>query len=392
MALPAQNQAQALNVALNNQQGRSGRGKVPPPLLRSRTLPAIIVPGIPVVSLHTDKSQFQWEERLSSARASTCSGNRWSLLTRNTTTTTATSTPTSAACSSAPWNNNNNSSISNNNNNISSNFNNNNNTLSIKSLNLPKDDGTLVYRRKSSGSTPHGSSGAVLVEAAIAGGSGGTTGNYSNSAAGGGGGGAGAQTPDASMPYRASTSSSTADDFECYAADGSVLLRRKDSSALQRSASIDSFAEVVWSDSPRPSLEIPRPVVAPFSKRPSASSLYSNCSASSQSAQLNINELCVGGSGGGGAGSCGMTSGAGLGSSGNIGVGGAMVGITTSANNRRESLLSPSSTRRNKLTRIINGKSEEMLDLKRNLCGEKVCSLVMKGKENSMKSEGDGKW
>uniref|UniRef100_A0A1I8M890 Uncharacterized protein n=1 Tax=Musca domestica TaxID=7370 RepID=A0A1I8M890_MUSDO len=189
--------AQALNVALNNQQGRSGRGKVPPPLLRSRTLPAIIVPGIPVVSLHTDKSQFQWEERLSSARASTCSGNRWSLLTRNTTTTTATSTPTSAACSSAP----------------------------IKSLNLPKDDGTLVYRRKSSGSTPHGSSGAVLVEAAIAGGSGGTTGNYSNSAAGGGGGGAGAQTPDASMPYRASTSSSTADDFECYAADGSVLLR-----------------------------------------------------------------------------------------------------------------------------------------------------------------------
>ncbi|XP_058983905.1 uncharacterized protein DDB_G0271670-like [Musca domestica] len=162
--------------------------------------------------------------------------------------------------------------------------------------------------------------------------------------------------------------------------------RRKDSSALQRSASIDSFAEVVWSDSPRPSLEIPRPVVAPFSKRPSASSLYSNCSASSQSAQLNINELSVGGgmmggSGGGGAGSCGMTSGAGLGSSGNIGVGGAMVGITTSANNRRESLLSPSSTRRNKLTRIINGKSEEMLDLNRNLCGEKVCSLVMKGKE-----------
>lgn len=100
----------------------------------------------------------------------------------------------------------------------------------------------------------------------------------------------------------------------------------------------------------------------------------------------------MGGSGGGGAGSCGMTSGAGLGSSGNIGVGGAMVGITTSANNRRESLLSPSSTRRNKLTRIINGKSEEMLDLNRNLCGEKVCSLVMKGKENSMKSEGDGKW
>ncbi|XP_073815069.1 ankyrin repeat and fibronectin type III domain containing protein wide awake isoform X4 [Musca autumnalis] len=344
-------QAQALNAALNNQQGRSGRGKVPPPLLRSRTLPAIIVPGIPVVSLHTDKSQFQWDERFSSTRASTCSGNRWSLLTRNTTTT-ATSTPTSAASTSAPWNNNNNSSISNNNN-ISSNFNNNNNTLSIKSLNLPKDDGTLVYRRKSSGSTPHGSAGAALVDVAIASGSG-TAGNCSNT---GGGNGVGAQTPDASMPYRASTSS-TADDFECYAADGSVLLRRKDSSALQRSASIDSFAEVVWSDSPRPSLEIPRPVVAPFSKRPSASSLYSNCSTSSQSAQLNINELsvCGGMSAAGGiagTGNVGMTSSTVIGSCGNVGAA-AMVGITTSANNRRESLLSPSSTRRNKLSRIIN--------------------------------------
>lgn len=52
--------AQALNASINNQAGRTNRGKVPPPLLRSRTLPAIIVPGIPVVSLHTDKSPFQW--------------------------------------------------------------------------------------------------------------------------------------------------------------------------------------------------------------------------------------------------------------------------------------------------------------------------------------------
>ncbi|XP_046805770.1 uncharacterized protein LOC111678250 isoform X3 [Lucilia cuprina] len=131
--------------------------------------------------------------------------------------------------------------------------------------------------------------------------------------------------------------------------------RRKDSSALQRSASIDSFAEIVWSDSPRPSLDIPRPAVAPFSKRPSASSLFSNCSTSSQSAQLNINELYVSGGGvvlpGGGTGASvgigGLTT----------GVGGSQTtcgGITTTGNSRRESLLSPSSTRRNKLTRIIN--------------------------------------
>ena len=129
----------------------------------------------------------------------------------------------------------------------------------------------------------------------------------------------------------------------------SLYCRRKDSSALQRSASIDSFAEIVWSDSPRPSLDIPRNAVAPFSKRPSASSLYSNCSASSQSAQLNINELYnYGGIG------------IGVGSGGSAGAlsGGVTVGTTsaTTGNSRRESLLSPSSTRRNKLSRIINGK------------------------------------
>jgi len=40
-------------------QSRPGSRKLPPPLLRSRTLPAIIVPGLPVVSLHTDKQTFQ---------------------------------------------------------------------------------------------------------------------------------------------------------------------------------------------------------------------------------------------------------------------------------------------------------------------------------------------
>ncbi|KAM7363779.1 ankyrin repeat and fibronectin type III domain containing protein wide awake isoform 2-T7 [Cochliomyia hominivorax] len=502
-------QAQALNASINNQAGRTNRGKVPPPLLRSRTLPAIIVPGIPVVSLHTDKSPFQWATS-SATKSSTSSGsgNRWSILTRNTTTT----TPTTHQQSNV-WNNNNNN-----------NFNNNNNTLSIKSLNLPKDDGTLVFRRKSSGSTPGNTT---------------TQGQQT-----GGGGGSG--TPDASITSYAATMNVCGDDFECYAADGSVLLRipaphvvaarayrlaskkrtssifssggvsagsggsststsdnntrcsgdntptleggcqipgfsvcssgsntgcgsgggggtdannpnshltsgfstsstttsssssstntstntaltrrlakllhqsstsvlsksqhhhhhhhhhhqqqqqqqqhtqqydvnmfntttttsaltapqpcgedaprrlswerRKDSSALQRSASIDSFAEIVWSDSPRPSLDIPRPAVAPFSKRPSASSLFSNCSTSSQSAQLNINEWCTssGGVGGGGG-------------SGTVGIGGLTTGvggtqstcgmITTTGNSRRESLLSPSSTRRNKLTRIIN--------------------------------------
>ncbi|KAI8119697.1 Ankyrin repeat and fibronectin type-III domain-containing protein 1 [Lucilia cuprina] len=504
-------QAQALNASINNQAGRTNRGKIPPPLLRSRTLPAIIVPGIPVVSLHTDKSPFQWATS-SASKSTTSSGssNRWSILTRNTTATTPTTHQANA------WNNNNNNS-----------FNNNNNTLSIKSLNLPKDDGTVVYRRKSSGSTPHGNTTTQTTA------------------------GCGSGTPDANMPSYAGTMNISTDDFECYAADGSVLLRipaphvvaarayrlaskkrtqsifsnsgggsggggsggsststsdnntrcsgdntptldggcqipgfsvcsssggsgygeannlttsgfstsstaatsagggatssstssntstntaltrrlakllhqssssvlsksqhhhhhqhhqhhhqqqqyyqqqhssqydtntistttttsaltapqpcgedaprrlswerRKDSSALQRSASIDSFAEIVWSDSPRPSLDIPRPAVAPFSKRPSASSLFSNCSTSSQSAQLNINELYVSGGGvvlpGGGTGASvgigGLTT----------GVGGSQTtcgGITTTGNSRRESLLSPSSTRRNKLTRIIN--------------------------------------
>jgi len=118
--------------------------------------------------------------------------------------------------------------------------------------------------------------------------------------------------------------------------------RRKDSSALQRSASIDSFAEIVFCDLPRPSLDIPRAaavtptvVPTPFSKRPSASSLYSTCSsiaaataaaASSQvHAQLNVNYGDM--------------------------AGGAHPGNSSSSasSSRRESMLSPSSTRRNKL-------------------------------------------
>ncbi|XP_054728048.1 uncharacterized protein LOC129237374 [Anastrepha obliqua] len=372
-------QTQAANAALISQ-ARSGR-KVPPPLLRSRTLPAIIVPGIPVVSLNTDR---QFDER-SSGLLDTKSGsgtstggggtNRWSLLTRQAPTTLAYTT------------------------------NNNNNMVNIKSLNLPKDD-MGVYRRKSSGSTmSHTGTSASVSGTPIV----------------------GSQVADAALLMP------TCEDFEYQAADGSLLLRipaphvvaarayrlaakkrstgsaihesqhkqhqqqvssntvsgeatgsgttntaltrrlakllhqpsmsasrlttaasphgdngvgsdgrgscmdeaprrlswerRKDSSALQRSASIDSFAEIVWSDTPRPSLDIPRSSVVPFSKRPSASSLFSNCSATSQTTQLNIN----------------------------YGAGGDLCSSGSSAgNSRRESLLSPSSTRRNKLTRIIN--------------------------------------
>ncbi|XP_018783809.1 PREDICTED: uncharacterized protein LOC108965686 [Bactrocera latifrons] len=425
-------QTQAANAALISQ-ARSGR-KLPPPLLRSRTLPAIIVPGIPVVSLNTDR---QFDERAggllgtkSGSGTSTGGGgtNRWSLLTRQ--------TPTTPSYT---------------------NNNNNNNMVNIKSLNLPKDD-MGVYRRKSSGSTTgHSGSSTSMSGTPIV----------------------GSQVADAALLMP------TCEDFECHAADGSVLLRipaphvvaarayrlaskkrntsannthdsqqtrhqqqlsgsnvstaagiaamggnaaepqqpstpegissggggevtgstvntaltrrlakllhqssvtasrltsaasphsdhttasaaatannllpimaaaasrdgggrdgnggcleeaprrlswerRKDSSALQRSASIDSFAEIVFSDTPRPSLDIPRPTVVPFSKRPSASSLFSNCSTTSQTTQLNIN----------------------------YGAGGDLCSSGSSAgNSRRESLLSPSSTRRNKLTRIIN--------------------------------------
>ncbi|XP_053946432.1 uncharacterized protein LOC128855501 isoform X3 [Anastrepha ludens] len=422
-------QTQAANAALISQ-ARSGR-KVPPPLLRSRTLPAIIVPGIPVVSLNTDR---QFDER-SSGLLDTKSGsgtstggggtNRWSLLTRQTPTTLAYTT------------------------------NNNNNMVNIKSLNLPKDD-MGVYRRKSSGSTmshtgtsasvsgtpivgsqvadaallmptcedfeyqaadgslllripaPHvvaarayrlaakkRSTGSAIHESqhkqhqqqvssntsttAVTTAMGGVAETQHPSTPEGVGSGSfsvsgeatGSGTTNTALTRRLAkllhqssmsasrltTAASPHGDSATNAATNSLLPimagaaskdgagsdgrgscmdeaprrlsweRRKDSSALQRSASIDSFAEIVWSDTPRPSLDIPRSSVVPFSKRPSASSLFSNCSATSQTTQLNIN----------------------------YGAGGDLCSSGSSAgNSRRESLLSPSSTRRNKLTRIIN--------------------------------------
>ncbi|XP_055848800.1 uncharacterized protein LOC129913874 isoform X3 [Episyrphus balteatus] len=99
---------------------------------------------------------------------------------------------------------------------------------------------------------------------------------------------------------------------------------------IPRSASIDSVADAVWCDSPRPSLTVPRHF--PFQHRPSSSSLLSNISTGSgiqHPSQLNVD----------------------LGS------------------NRRESVLSPSSTRRNKLTRIIN--DHVLPDLLSKSCCEK---------------------
>ncbi|XP_023034340.1 uncharacterized protein LOC6648100 isoform X2 [Drosophila willistoni] len=421
-------------------QSRTGSRKLPPPLLRSRTLPAIIVPGLPLVSLHTDKQTFQLDERLlgSKSRSGSASGHRWSLLTRG-----------SGAAGGGGAGGGGGSSSSNNNNNTH--LTNNNNTLMVKSLNLPKDDSSLVYRRKSSGSTPHQAQQA-----------------HHSSAQ---------QQQQLQLQQQqqylqhqqhlyaqhAADSSlfQLSDDFECHA-DGSLLLRipaphvvaarayrlaarkraaasseastpmprehtlhelpmvgavggssgsgttftrlakllhqssarsnlqpppgdnvhmegaaksslglglglgeeaprrlswerRKDSSALQRSASIDSFAEIVFSDSPRPSLDIPRGSVAvttgpggapsPFSKRPSASSLYSTSSSvsfSSQTqAQLNVNYSDQGTGCGGGS-----TSGHHHQHPGN--------GSNSAGSSRRESMLSPSSTRRSKLTRIVN--------------------------------------
>lgn len=137
------------------------------------------------------------------------------------------------------------------------------------------------------------------------------------------------------------------------------LCRRKDSSALQRSASIDSFAEIVFSESPRPSLAVTGPGAcasasggpSPFSKRPSASSLYSTSTSSSFAsqvqAQLNVNY------GDSALGSGSATGGPGSGH--HHGASGGGNGGSSASSSRRESMLSPSSTRRSKLTRIING-------------------------------------
>ncbi|XP_037944026.1 uncharacterized protein LOC119676839 [Teleopsis dalmanni] len=190
-------QQQTYNSAAIASQSRSNR-KVPPPLLRSRTLPAIIVPGIPVLSLHTEKNTFQFEERVGAKSG----GNRcWSLLTRH--------SPHTAS-----------------NVNLGYGYNsqqncctiNNNNTVTIKSLNLPKDDTTLVYRRKSSGSTPHsvggiGSTGSSSSTSGVH-----ATAGLANNAA--------IQqhalysTTDAASFMHTSTS----DEFECHA-DGTLMLR-----------------------------------------------------------------------------------------------------------------------------------------------------------------------
>ncbi|KPU79745.1 uncharacterized protein Dana_GF17001, isoform C [Drosophila ananassae] len=417
-------------------QSRTGSRKLPPPLLRSRTLPAIIVPGLPVVSLHTDKQTFQLEERLlgSKSRSGSASGHRWSsLLTRGTNHSSGSGGGVGSGISGG-----NNASSNNNNNN--SHLANNNNTLMVKSLNLPKDDSNLVYRRKSSGSTPHHHQASHHHHHA----------HHQQHL----------QQQHAHLQHMQHLGDSSlfqlSDDFECHA-DGSLLLRipaphvvaarayrlaarkraaassesstplsrdptlhevplaeasgsgssttftrlakllhqstalagrsslqpppagdnvvhslglglglglgeeaprrlswerRKDSSALQRSASIDSFAEIVFSDLPRSSLAVTAPGgsvaggPSPFSKRPSASSLYSTstgCSFGSQAqAQLNVNycDSAAGSGSSGGTGTGHHTAG------GNGGSGG--------SGSRRESMLSPSSTRRSKLTRIIN--------------------------------------
>ncbi|XP_044315137.1 uncharacterized protein LOC108041180 isoform X1 [Drosophila rhopaloa] len=422
-------------------QSRPGSRKLPPPLLRSRTLPAIIVPGLPVVSLHTDKQTFQLEERLlgSKSRSGSASGHRWSLLTR---------ASNNSNCSS-----NNNPASSNNNNN--SHLANNNNTLMVKSLNLPKDDSNLVYRRKSSGSTPHQhqnshhhhqqqlhqqqqhqqhahlqhlqnlgdaslfhvsddfechADGSLLLripaphvvaarayrlaarKRAAASSEASTPMSREHtlhemplaetaSSGSGSASGSGSSTTFTRLAKLLHQSSALAGRSNLQpppAGDNAVQSlgrglglglgeeaprrlsweRRKDSSALQRSASIDSFAEIVFSDSPRPSLAVTAPggssgcggggggAPSPFSKRPSASSLYSTSTSSSfgsqAQAQLNVNY----GDSAAGSGSAGGPG------SGHHGAAGGNGGSSASSS-RRESMLSPSSTRRSKLTRII---------------------------------------
>jgi len=158
-----------------------------------------------------------------------------------------------------------------------------------------------------------------------------------------------------------------------------LCCRRKDSSALQRSASIDSFAEIVFSESPRPSLAVTGPGgtsssggPSPFSKRPSASSLYSTSTPSSfgsqAQAQLNVNY----GDSPAGSGSAGGPG------SGHHGASGGGNGGSSASSSRRESMLSPSSTRRSKLTRIINGecgKSDAESTISTLLLGD-ACHIV----------------
>ncbi|KAI8046687.1 hypothetical protein M5D96_002900, partial [Drosophila gunungcola] len=285
-------------------QSRPGSRKLPPPLLRSRTLPAIIVPGLPVVSLHTDKQTFQLDVislipaphvvaarayRLAARKRASASSEASTPMSREHTlhemplAETASSGSGSGSGSSTTL------------------------TRLAKLLN----QSSALASRSNLQPPPSGD-------------------NAVQSLGRGLGLGLGEEAP-----RRLSWE------------------RRKDSSALQRSASIDSFAEIVFSDSPRPSLAVTAPgasygcvggAPSPFSKRPSASSLYSTSTSSSfgsqAQAQLNVNY---------------GDSAAGSGSASGSGPGTGVNGGSSASSSRRESMLSPSSTRRSKLTRIING-------------------------------------
>lgn len=90
---------------------------------------------------------------------------------------------------------------------------------------------------------------------------------------------------------------------------------------------------------------------APFSKRSSANSLFATGNFATSGVQLLLNYANVGGVSGSGSGSGSDTAGwAGTGGSGSGGVSGG------GGSSRRESLLSPSSSRRSKLSRTMNGK------------------------------------
>lgn len=125
------------------------------------------------------------------SRSGSASGHRWSLLTRGACGgTSGAGAGGAAACGGS--HNNNNTNLSNNN----------NNTLMVKSLNLPKDDCSLIYRRKSSGSSPHAHAAHAAIQQHVA-------------------------QQHLHLYQQHIPDSSTyqlSDDFECHA-DGSLLLR-----------------------------------------------------------------------------------------------------------------------------------------------------------------------
>lgn len=119
------------------------------------------------------------------SRSGSAIGHRWSVLS-------AGSGTGGGATSGSGTHNNNNTNLSNNN----------NNTLMVKSLNLPKDDCTLIYRRKSSGSSPHAHAAHAAIQQQVA-----------------------QQNLYLHQQHVADSSTyQLSDDFECHA-DGSLLLR-----------------------------------------------------------------------------------------------------------------------------------------------------------------------